>query len=45
MARMVIRADSKCPFGHVNYMIAACQEVGFRKFILKTAPSAPRRES
>jgi biopolymer transport protein ExbD len=35
---MVIRADSKCPFGHVNYVINACQEVGFRNFILKTAP-------
>ena len=35
---MVIRADAKCPFGHVNYVITACQEVGFRNYCLKTAP-------
>jgi biopolymer transport protein ExbD len=37
---IVIRADQKCPFGHVNYVIDACQQVGFRKFILKTAPAS-----
>jgi biopolymer transport protein ExbD len=41
---MVIRADSKCPFGHVNYVINACQEVGFRNFILKTAPAVAGRQ-
>ena len=34
---MVIRADAKCPFGHVNYVITSCQEVGFRRFTLKTS--------
>jgi len=41
---MVIRADSKCPFGHIYYVINACQEVGFRNFVLKTAPAGAARK-
>ena len=33
---VVIRADSGCRFGAVNYVITACQQQGYRKFALKT---------
>jgi len=33
---IVIRADSTCPFGAVNYIITECQKQGYRKFALKT---------
>jgi biopolymer transport protein ExbD len=32
---VVIRADETAPFGHVNYVITTCQELGYRKFALK----------
>ena len=34
---MVIRADTNCRFGAVNYIVNQCQEQGYRKFALKTA--------
>jgi len=34
---VVIRADSGCRFGAVNYVIKECQDQGYRKFALKTA--------
>ncbi len=33
---VVIRADTTCRFGAVNYVIMQCQEQGYRKFALKT---------
>jgi len=33
---VVIRADTTCPFGAVNYIITECQQRGYRKFALKT---------
>ena len=33
---VVIRADTACRFGAVNYIITKCQEQGYRKFALKT---------
>ena len=33
---VVLRADTTCRFGAVNYIINACQEQGYRKFALKT---------
>ncbi len=33
---VVIRADTTCRFGAVNYVITKCQEQGYRKFALKT---------
>ena len=33
---VVIRADSGCRFGAVNYVITACQNQGYCKFALKT---------
>ena len=33
---VVIRADTTCRFGAVNYIITECQEQGYRKFALKT---------
>jgi hypothetical protein len=33
---VVIRADSGCRFGAVNYIITQCQAQGYRKFALKT---------
>jgi hypothetical protein len=33
---VVIRADSACRFGAVNYVITACQKQGYRTFALKT---------
>jgi biopolymer transport protein ExbD len=33
---VVIRADTTCRFGAVNYIITQCQEQGYRKFALKT---------
>ena len=38
---IVIRADSTCPFGAVNYIITECQKKGYRKFALKTALANP----
>ncbi len=37
---VVIRADSSCRFGAVNYVITECQQQGYRKFALKTAAVA-----
>jgi len=37
---VVIRADSGCRFGAVNYVITECQKQGYRKFALKTAQGA-----
>ena len=34
---VVIRADTTCRFGAVNYIITQCQAQGYRKFALKTA--------
>ena len=34
---VVIRADTNCRFGAVNYIVTKCQEQGYRKFALKTA--------
>jgi biopolymer transport protein ExbD len=34
---VVIRADSGCRFGAVNYVIQECQKQGYRTFALKTA--------
>ncbi len=39
---VVIRADSSCRFGAVNYVITECQKQGYRKFALKTGGVAPR---
>ena len=39
---VVIRADSGCRFGAVNYVITECQEQGYRKFALKTAAQAAK---
>jgi biopolymer transport protein ExbD len=36
---VVIRADSACRFGAVNYIITKCQDQGYRKFALKTLHS------
>ena len=33
---VVIRADSSCPFGTVNYILTECQKKGYRNFALKT---------
>jgi biopolymer transport protein ExbD len=33
---VVIRADSGCRFGAVNYVVTKCQEQGYRTFALKT---------
>jgi biopolymer transport protein ExbD len=37
---VVVRADSGCRFGAVNYVITECQKQGYRKFALKTAQVA-----
>ena len=39
---VVIRADSGCRFGAVNYVIKECQDQGYRKFALKTAAQAAK---
>ncbi len=33
---VVVRADTTCRFGAVSYIITKCQELGYRKFALKT---------
>ncbi len=33
---VIIRADTTCRFGAVNYIITECQNLGYRKFALKT---------
>ena len=38
---VVIRADTSCRFGAVNYVITECQKQGYRKFALKTAQIKP----
>jgi biopolymer transport protein ExbD len=40
---VVIRADTTCRFGSVNYVITKCQELGYRKFALKTTHKTPVR--
>jgi len=37
---VVIRADSGCRFGAVNFIIMECQKQGYRTFALKTAQFA-----
>jgi biopolymer transport protein ExbD len=37
---VVIRADSGCRFGAVNFVISECQKQGYRTFALKTAQVA-----
>ena len=37
---VVIRADDKTPFGHVNFVVTSCQKGGFRKFALKAMQTA-----
>jgi biopolymer transport protein ExbD len=42
---VVIRADTTCRFGAVNYVITEAQRQGYRKFALKTAQKIPPSEA